>query len=73
MSIRSKFKKYSNLAFDEDNSGNVHYNVGPYSDYESAKAEKEKAIASGIKGAFVVAYYKDKEIPVQQAISMLKQ
>ncbi len=73
MSIRSKFKKYSNLAFDEDNAGNVHYNVGPYSDYESAKAEKEKAIASGIKGAFVVAFYKDKPIPVQQAVSMLKQ
>jgi hypothetical protein len=70
--MRAKFKKYKNLAFDEDESGKVHYNVGPYNDYAAAKAMKEKVVASGIKGAFVVAYYKDKPIPVKQAIEATK-
>ncbi|HTA84488.1 MAG TPA: SPOR domain-containing protein [Bacteroidia bacterium] len=70
--MKEKFKKYSNLAFDEDESGNTHYNVGPYADYASAEAMKNKVIAEGIKGAFVVAYFKDKQIPLQQAISIMK-
>ncbi|HXP51210.1 MAG TPA: hypothetical protein VN922_14730, partial [Bacteroidia bacterium] len=72
MKMREKFKKYKNLAFDEDAAG-THYNIGPYSSYNEAKAMKEKAIASGIKGAFVVAYLKDKVIPIQQALSILNQ
>ncbi|HWY97588.1 MAG TPA: hypothetical protein VNY36_00765, partial [Bacteroidia bacterium] len=71
--MREKFKQYPNLAFDEDESGLTHFNVGPYSDYASAKAMKEKVIAAGISGAFVVAYFKDKPIPLQQAISILKE
>ncbi len=71
--IRDKFKQYPNLAFDEDESGLTHFNVGPYPDYASAKAMKEKVIADGVSGAFVVAYFKDKPIPLQQAISILKE
>ncbi len=70
--MRAKFKKFKNLAFDEDESGKVHYNIGPYNDYAAAKAMKEKVVAGGIKGAFVVAYYKDKPIPVKQAIEATK-
>lgn len=70
--MRAKFKKYKNLTFDEDANGLTHYNLGPYSSYAAAKAEKEKAISGGVKGAFVVAYYKDKQIPVKQAIDATK-
>jgi hypothetical protein len=71
--MKNKFKKFSNLTFDEESSGNTRYSVGPYSDYAAAKAMKEKVIADGISGAFIVAYFKDKQIPLQQALSILKQ
>ncbi len=71
--MKNKFKKFSNLTFDEEGSGNTRYSVGPYSEYTAAKAMKEKVIAEGISGAFIVAYFKDKQIPLQQALSILKQ
>jgi cell division protein FtsN len=70
--MREKFKKIKGLAFEEDEHSETHYFVGPYQDYETAEKMKEKVIKEGIQGAFVVAYFKDKQIPLQQAISIMK-
>lgn len=68
-----QFKQFSEMATVTDESGLNHYVVGSYTDYESAKAMKDKILAGGVRGAFVVAYFKDKPIAVPEAISILKQ
>ena len=67
-----RFKQFSNLMTEKDAAG-THYYVGPYSDYASAKAMKEKVIAAGLKDAFVTAYQNGKQISLAQAMSLIKQ
>ena len=71
--MQAKFKQFSNLGTDQDAAGLTHYNVGPYADYASAKAMKDKVIAAGISGAFIVAYMQGHQISLQEAMRLMKQ
>jgi len=68
-----KFKQFSTLSSEKDESGETHYYAGVYSDYASAKAMKEKAIAAGMKDAFITAYINGKKVSLPEALSKLKQ
>jgi hypothetical protein len=71
--IASKYKTMD-ITKDMDSTGLVHYLVGSYNNYKDAQAMREKIAADPtLKGSFVVAYFKDKQIPLSQAISIMKQ
>ncbi|HXB13885.1 MAG TPA: SPOR domain-containing protein, partial [Bacteroidia bacterium] len=72
--MASKYKQLSDVRTETDSTGLTHYVVGKYSTYQEAKAMKDKLTADPVlKGAFTVAYFKDKPIPLNQALSILKQ
>jgi hypothetical protein len=72
--MAAKYKQMSDVRTETDSTGLTHYVVGKYSSYQDAKAMKDKLAADPIlKGAFTVAYFKDKPIPLNQALSILKQ
>lgn len=48
------------------------YQVGSFSDYESAKNALEKYIGNGIKDAFIVAWDGNDQVPVNRAIDLGK-
>ena len=53
--------------------GNVYkYQVGSFSVYEEAVALQKRLAASGLKDAFVVAYSGETQIPVSEAIRIIK-
>jgi hypothetical protein len=72
--MASKYKQMSDIRTETDSTGLTHYVVGKYSNYQDAKTMKDKLAADPLlKGAFTVAYFKDKPIPLNQALSILKQ
>ena len=64
-------KSFMNLnAYEEIINGTYKYYVGNASNKESADNEKVKMREKGFKGAFVVAFYKDKRISMQEALDL---
>jgi hypothetical protein len=71
--LANRYKTMSNLTTDRDSTGMTHYLVGSYNDFNEAKNLRDKLAAEpALKGAFVVAYFKDKPIPLDQALSIMK-
>ena len=64
-------KSFMNLnAYEEIINGTYKYYVGNASNKESADNEKVKMREKGFKGAFVVAFYQDKRISMQEALDL---
>lgn len=70
--IASIYLSLENMDIETSNDTTI-YTSGLFYDYESADKHKKVLTDKGIPGAFIIAYYKDKKIPVQQAIELLKQ
>lgn len=69
-----RIKTMPDVTTNVDASGQTHYVVGSYTSFDAAKKMRDKlAAAPALKGAFIVAYFKDKAIPLSQAISIMKQ
>lgn len=51
--------------------GQIRYASGMFDSVEEALPRREKALANGVKGAFVTAYYKGERIPLWQAKQLL--
>jgi len=53
--------------------GNVYrYQMGSFSEYEEALALQKRLVSSGLKDSFVVAYDGENQIPVSEAIRIIK-
>ncbi|MDQ3190122.1 MAG: hypothetical protein M3Q58_00855 [Bacteroidota bacterium] len=75
LDIATKFLKISYLGINHylNGEGLTVYSVGKYFNYTSANQMKDILIDShDLKGAFVVAYYQQKKISINQAMEMLK-
>jgi SPOR domain len=71
--MAARFKTLSDLTTDRDTTGLTHYLVGSYTDFESAKNVRDKLGAESVlKDCFVVAYFKDKPMPLDQALDIMK-
>jgi len=69
-----KYAELSNITTERDSVGLTHYMFGFYTDYKTALKMRDKLAADPLlKGAFVVAYFKDQPMPLNQALSILKQ
>ncbi len=53
--------------------GQIRYNTGLFNSVSEALARRKEALARGIVGAFVVAYYEGKRIPIAQAKHILNE
>jgi len=69
----ARFKSMTDLTTDRDSSGLTHYLVGSYTDFETAKKMRDKLASEPVlKDCFIVSYFKDKPIPLDQALSIMK-
>ncbi|GIV28814.1 MAG: hypothetical protein KatS3mg027_2628 [Bacteroidia bacterium] len=71
--IAEKLKQISNIDKQITESGLTRYTVGSFTNYEKANAYKNELAAKyGFADAFIVAFFKEQLIPVQEAIELLK-
>jgi cell division protein FtsN len=71
--IQEKLNKLSNIEKQLTESGLVRYTIGSFNNYDKANAYKmEIANKYGFTDAFIVAFFKEELIPVQEAIELLK-
>ena len=68
-----KFPALNEIATTKISTGQIRYSTGRFSDLNSAKERKDKAIQSGIKDAFIVAYFKGDRITIAAAKDLLSQ
>ena len=68
-----KFPTLNEIATTKISTGQIRYSTGRFSDLNSAKGRKDKAIQSGIKDAFIVAYFKGERITIAAAKDLLSQ
>ncbi len=66
-----KFPALSEIATHKIATGQIRYSTGKFTDLSSAKVRKEKAVQSGIKDAFIVAYYNGERITIAAANELL--
>ena len=72
--IREKFNAIQNIEKQATLSGLTRYSVGSFTDFDKAATFKNEIINKfGITDAFVVAFFKDQVIPVQEALELIKQ
>jgi cell division protein FtsN len=72
--MAAKFKEHPDIVTEKDSTGLTRYVLGSYNNYNAAKTERDLVANDPLlKGAFVVAYFKDQQIPLAQALSILKQ
>lgn len=71
--IQEKISAISNLEKEYTESGLTRYTVGSFTSYEKANAYKNELSSKyGFADAFIVAFFKEQLIPVQEAIELLK-
>ena len=68
-----KFPTLNEIATNKISTGQFRYSTGRFSDLNSAKERKDKAIQSGIKDAFIVAYFKGERITIAAANDIFSQ
>jgi hypothetical protein len=69
----AKFPTLTEIDKNKISTGQIRYSTGRFSDLNSAKERKEKAVQSGIKDAFIVAYFKGERITIASAKDLLSQ
>ncbi len=71
--IAEKLKQIPNVDKQYTESGLTRYTAGTFTNYEKANAYKNELAAKyGFADAFIVAFFKEQLIPVQEAIELLK-
>ncbi len=71
--IMEKFSRIKGIEAEKTPEGLSRYTVGPFKTYKEAAAKKAELIKQyNIQGAFIVAYFKERIIDVQEAIEITK-
>lgn len=68
--LLSVYLKVSGLDQNVDNQGRTTYYAGSFATYNQASQAKKEVLNLGIKGAFLVAFYKGKSISVSEALKL---
>ncbi|MGQ0827088.1 MAG: SPOR domain-containing protein [Bacteroidota bacterium] len=69
---KAKFDAIQGLTREATPTGLNRYVVGSFNDYKAAQAYKAELIKNGIEGAFVVAFFNNEYITIQEALELLK-
>lgn len=69
---QAKFDAIKGITTEPTSSGLKRYVVGSFNDYKAAQDFKNELIKNGIEGAFVVAFFNNEYISVQEALELLK-
>lgn len=71
--LMQKFSKIPGLEKKKKSSGIMQYVAGKFSNYEEAKKFRDELVSKyGIQDAFLVAFFKDEMISVQEAVELIK-
>lgn len=71
--IKAKLSKIPGLETERTPEGLTRYTVGNFNNYqEAAKRRKELVDSGNVQGAFIIAYFKERMIDVQEAIELTK-
>jgi cell division septation protein DedD len=71
--LKAKFATIKNVEQSTTSAGLTRYTAGSFHDYASAQKLKEELKKQGIEGAFVISFFKNELISVQEAQELLKQ
>lgn len=70
--LQSKYAELPNLTKQVTTHGVIRYMSGNFKNLSEAAAFKEELIKKGFEGAFLVAYYENERIKVEEAVEILK-
>ncbi len=70
--MEEKVKNLNDIEKQTTSIGGVRYTSGSYSSYSDAEKHKEELIAKGFFDAFTIATFKNVQIPIQEALELLK-
>jgi hypothetical protein len=71
--VLQKLSKIPGLEKKKKSTGVTQYLAGKFNDYEEAKRFRDEVVEKyGIKDAFLIAFFKDEMISVQEAVELLK-
>lgn len=70
--MKKIFEELKDIEQTETVSGLNRFSCGKFSSYDEAKKYKEELISKGVKDAFVIAFFKDQLIDIQEALEYLK-
>ncbi|MGZ4055716.1 MAG: SPOR domain-containing protein, partial [Bacteroidia bacterium] len=70
---QAKFDKIKGILKEPTPTGLNRYTIGPFSDYKKAQEAKNEMIKNyGIEDAFILAFFKNEYISIQEALELLK-
>ncbi len=69
---QAKFDKLKGIKKDMTPTGLYRYTVGSFNDYKAAEAFKDNIVKNGIEDAFIVAFFNNEYISIQEARELLK-
>lgn len=70
--MQAKFEKLKTLEKSKTTAGLTRFTSGSFKTFEEAKAHRDKLRAQGIADAFIIAFFKEELINVQEAIELKK-
>ncbi|MBN8703952.1 MAG: SPOR domain-containing protein [Bacteroidetes bacterium] len=70
--MQAKYKTIGNVKREITTTGLSRYVTGSYNDYKSALKLKEEMAKKGFGDAFVVSFYNDQYITIQEALELIK-
>ena len=71
--LKGKFQSLPNLTKQVTTHGVIRYMTGDFKNLSEAAAFKEELVKKGFEGAFLVAYYDNERIKVEEAVEILKE
>ena len=71
--LKGKFQSLPNLTKQVTTHGVIRYMTGNFKNLSEAAAFKEELVKKGFDGAFLVAYYDNERIKVEEAVEILKE
>lgn len=70
--VKSKLSAVSGVEKQLTSAGIMRYTAGSFNNYKQAEALKNQLINQGFPDAFIVSFFKDELIPVQEALELLE-
>lgn len=70
--VKAKLEKQQGVEKSVNAAGAMRYTVGSFNDYKAAQAKKKELQEAGFKDAFIIAFFKDNQIDIQEALELQK-
>ena len=72
LEMQKAFDKIKDIEQDLTISGLYRFTSGKFTTYDEAKKHKEELISKGIKDVFIIAFFNEQLIDIQEALEYLK-